>query len=179
MVNINSKMQARKRVREAQIKANEARIDREHHNIDDAALFLVELGRLAAVDEWEQNRVQEVRAEAERRRHEHRQVGAAAVARMQARGESRAAIAELAGVKVGDVRAVLKAASARPAARPDALGALSGAAGGVEPAANGAAASRHGAGDTVGAARPEALGVASGVAKSVQAVSHDSVGDAG
>src|ERR1700747_2909891 len=123
MVNINSKMQARKRVREAQIKANEARIDREHHNIDDAALFLVELGRLAAVDEWEQNRVQEVRAEAERRRHEHRQVGAAAVARMQARGESLTAIAELTGVKVGEVRAMLKAADAQAAPRADALGA--------------------------------------------------------
>jgi hypothetical protein len=39
---------------------------------------------LAAIDEWEHNRVQDVRAEAERRRHEHRQAGDAAVARMQA-----------------------------------------------------------------------------------------------
>ncbi len=113
MVNVNSKTQARKRVREAQIKAKEARIERERHNVDDAASFLVEQGRLAAIDEWEHNRVQEVRAEAERRRHEHRQAGAAAVARMQARGESLAAIAELAGVKSGEGRGVLKAASAR------------------------------------------------------------------
>ena len=55
---------------------------------------------LAAVDEWEQGRVAEIHAEGERRRHEHRQVGAAAVARMQERGETLAAIAELAGVKV-------------------------------------------------------------------------------
>lgn len=109
MVNINSKSEARKKVREAQMKANEARLERERQNVDDAASFLVELGRLAAVDEWEQGRILEIRAEGERRRHEHRQVGAAAVARMQARGETLAAIAELAGVKVSDVRTVLKA----------------------------------------------------------------------
>lgn len=63
MVNINSKSAARKRVREAQIKANEARLERERQNVDDAASFLVELGRLAAVDEWEQNRILEIRAE--------------------------------------------------------------------------------------------------------------------
>jgi hypothetical protein len=100
-----------------------------------------------------------VRAEAERRRHEHRQAGAAAVARMQARGEPHAAIAELAVVKVGEVRGVLKAVSAQPA-RPDALGAVIGAPGSVETAA------RLVAVDTVGAARPEALGAAGGTSKS-------------
>lgn len=104
MVNLNSKTQARTRVREDQIKAKEARIDRERHDVDDATSFLVEQGHLASIAEWEHNRVQEVRVEAERRRHEHRQAGAAAVARTQARGESLAAIAELAGVKVGEVR---------------------------------------------------------------------------
>lgn len=103
VVNINSKSAARKRVREAQHKANEARLERERQNVDDAASFLVELGRLAAVDEWERNRILEIRAEGERRRHEHRQAGATAVARMQGRGESLTAIAELAGVKVGEV----------------------------------------------------------------------------
>jgi hypothetical protein len=128
MVNINSKPQARKKVREAQMKANEARLERERHNVDDAASFLVELGRLAAVDEWEQGRIQEIRAEGERRRHEHRQAGATAVARMQARGGTLAAIAELAGVKVSDVRAVLKSTSAQPVAVPDLPGAPNGAA---------------------------------------------------
>src|SRR5277367_962185 len=116
MVNINSKSAARKRVREAQMKANEARLERERQNVDDAASFLVELGRLAAVDEWEQGRVIEIRAEGERRRHEHRQVGAGAVARMLDRGETLTAIAELAGVKVSGVRAVLKSAGAHPVA---------------------------------------------------------------
>ena len=125
MANINSKTEARKKVREAQAKANEARQERERHNVDDAASFLVELGRLAAVDEWEQGRVAEIRAEGERRRHEHRQEGAAAVSRMLERGETLTAIAELAGVKVSEVRAVLKSAGAQPVAPPDALGAPS------------------------------------------------------
>jgi hypothetical protein len=60
---------------------------------------------------------------------------------MQGRGETLAAIAELAGVKVGEARAVLKAARAQPASRPDALGAGGGAAQGADGAAvNGAAA---------------------------------------
>jgi predicted HTH domain antitoxin len=125
MANFNSKNAARKKVREAQARANEARLERERLNVDDAASFLVELGRLAAVDEWEQGRVAEIRAEGERRRHEHRQEVAAAVARMVDRGESLTGIAELAGVKVSEVRAVLKSAGAQPVAPPDALGAPS------------------------------------------------------
>ncbi|WP_276806451.1 hypothetical protein [Mycobacterium nebraskense] len=80
MVNINSKSAARPRVREAQNKANEARLGRERQDVDDAASFLVELGRLAAIDEWERNRILEIRAEEERRRHEHGQASATAVA---------------------------------------------------------------------------------------------------
>ena len=123
MANINSKTEARKKVRETQMKTNEARQERERHNVDDAASFLVELGRLAAVDEWEQSRIVEIRAEGERRRHEHRQSGAAAVARMRARDETLAAIAELAGVKASDVRAVLKSTSAQPVAASQAASA--------------------------------------------------------
>jgi hypothetical protein len=120
MVNISSKSEALKRVREAQTKANEARVERVHQNVDDAASFLVELGRLAAVDEWEENRILEIRAEGERRRHQHRQAGAAAVARIQGRGETLEAIGELEGVKVGEVCAVLKAAIAQAVVRSDA-----------------------------------------------------------
>jgi hypothetical protein len=125
MANINSKNAARKKVREAQARANEARQERERLNVDDAASLLVELGRLAGVDEWEQGRVAEIHAEGERRRHEHRQEGAAAVSRMLDRGETMAAIAELAGVKVSEVRAVVKTAGAQLVAPPDALGAAS------------------------------------------------------
>ncbi|SPM32278.1 hypothetical protein MRAB57_75 [Mycobacterium rhizamassiliense] len=152
MANINSKTEARKKVREAQAKANEARQERERHNVDDAASFLVELGRLAAVDEWEQGRVAEIRAEGERRRHEHRQEGAAAVSRMLDRGETLTAIAELAGIKVSEVRAVLKSAGAQPVAPPDALGAASPATDAPQNAGQGAASA---AGD---AARPVGVG---------------------
>jgi len=69
--------------------------------------------------------VVEIRAEGERRRHEHRQEGAPAVSRMLDRGETLTTIAELAGVKVSEVRAVLKSAGAQPVAPPDALGAAS------------------------------------------------------
>lgn len=68
-------------------------------------------------------RIVEVRAEGERRRHEHRQAGAAAVSRMLDRGETLTAMAELASIKVSEVRAVLKSAAAQPVAPPDALGA--------------------------------------------------------
>lgn len=152
MGNINSISQAHKLVREAQSKANEARVERERQNIDDAAAFLVEQGRVTAVDEWEQNRIEEVRAEAERRRHEHRLAGAAAVARMQERGETPVTIAELTGIKVTEVRSVLKATGARPAPRPDGPGA--------QDSANGAAR----AGAPASGAAPQALGEDGGAA---------------
>jgi hypothetical protein len=123
MANISSKNAARKKVREAQAKVNEARLERERQNVDDAASFLVELGRLAAVAEWEQGHMVEIRAEGERRRHEHRRAGAAAVSRMLDRGETLTAIAELAGVKVSEVRAVLKSAGTQPVVAPDTRGA--------------------------------------------------------
>jgi len=47
------------------------------------------------------------------------------VSRMLDRGETLTAIAELVGVKVSEVRAVLKSAGAQPVASPDALGAAS------------------------------------------------------
>ncbi|WP_237394512.1 hypothetical protein [Mycobacterium paraintracellulare] len=92
-------------------------MERERQNVDDAASCLVELGRLAAIDEWEQGRVVEIHAEGERCRHEHRQAGAAAVTRMLDRSEMLTSIAELAGVS--EVRAVLKSAGAQPVVAPD------------------------------------------------------------
>jgi hypothetical protein len=172
VVNINSKSEARKRVREAQNKANEARLERERQNVDDAALFLVELGRLAGVDEWEQNRIVEIRAEGERRRHEHRQAAATVAWRMKDRGETLAAIAELAGVKVGDVRTVLNAASALTAARPDALGAASGA----TSAADGAAPPEGSAVD-VGAVNVSSVNGAASQALDADKARTDDVGE--
>jgi len=172
VVNINSKSAARKRVREAQHKANEARLERERQNVDDAASFLVEIGRLVAVDEWERNRILEIRAEGERRRHEHRQAGATAVARMQGRGESLTAIAELAGVKVGEVRAGLKSADAQAAPRADALGAegsaARGAGEGAVPEAGGGAAT-DAAAQALGSVDAAAREVGGGVPNNVAA----------
>lgn len=104
MANIKSKTEARKKVREAQARTHEARLERERQNVDDAASCPVELGRLAAVDQWEQGHVVEIHAEGERRRHEHRQAGGAAVTRTLDRSEMLTSIAELAGVKVSEVR---------------------------------------------------------------------------
>src|SRR5271163_514652 len=43
MANINSKTEARKKVREAQAKTNEPRQERERHNVDDAASLFAAL----------------------------------------------------------------------------------------------------------------------------------------
>jgi hypothetical protein len=110
MVNVSSKAEALKRVRQAQAAANEARAERERENIDDAASLVVEHDRLKSVDQWEDKRIGEIRAEADRRRREHRAAGAAALTRMQGRGETLAAIAELTGVTVRELGATLKAA---------------------------------------------------------------------
>jgi hypothetical protein len=100
MVNIQSKSQARKLVRDAQAKANEERAQRDRDNVDDMAVFLVARTRLGGVDEWQSERVAQIGLEADRRRDEHRSEGAAAVERIRDRGETVAAIAALANVSV-------------------------------------------------------------------------------
>lgn len=109
----------------AKARANEARQERERLNVEDAASFLVEVARLAAVDEWEQKRLAEIRAEANRCRHEHRRQAGAALSRMVDRGEAPTAIAKLAGVKVSEVRTTLKSAGALSGAASGTLGAIS------------------------------------------------------
>jgi hypothetical protein len=112
MVTNTSRVEARRRVREAQARANEARAQRERGNVEDAATFMVATGRVSEVDAWESERLaqvrEQVRAEATRRRADHRAEAGAAVARMQQRGETLATIAELAGVGVGELRAMLR-----------------------------------------------------------------------
>jgi bacillopeptidase F (M6 metalloprotease family) len=72
MAGNNSKVEARRRVREAQARANEARAQRERANVDDAATFIVAVGKVTEVDAWESERLAVVRehvgAEASRRR---------------------------------------------------------------------------------------------------------------
>jgi hypothetical protein len=74
IVDIQSKNQARKLVREAQTRAYEERAQRERGNVDDLDTFLVArtTTRFAGVEEWKADRVTQVGVEAHRRRHEHR-----------------------------------------------------------------------------------------------------------
>ena len=115
MVNIQSKSQARRVVREAQAKANEQRAQRDRDNVDDMAVFLVARTRLAGVDEWQAERVAQSALEADRRRDEFRAEGAKALERIRGRGESVGAIAALANVSESEVRSFLKTARTRGA----------------------------------------------------------------
>ena len=89
MGNIQSKSQARKRVREAQARANEERAQRNRANVYDMATFLIARSRLAGVDAWEAERVAEIGLDADRRRDEHPSDGAAAIARIKGAPGSR------------------------------------------------------------------------------------------
>jgi hypothetical protein len=157
-----SKVEARRRVREAQIRANEARAQREKANVDDAATLVVAVGKVGEVDAWETERLaqarDQVRAEANRRRVEHRAEAAAAVARMQQRGETLATIAELTGASVGEIRALLRHA---PKAEKRTAGATSGALGGAgfgageDQAANAAVVAGDVSGGATAGAQPD------------------------
>lgn len=115
MVNIQSKSQARRVVREAQAKANEHRAQRDRDNLDDMAVFLVARTRLAGVDQWQAERVAQIALDADRRRDEFRAEGAKALARIRGRGESVGAIAALANVSASEVRSFVKTARTRGA----------------------------------------------------------------
>jgi hypothetical protein len=129
-----SKVEARRRVREAQARVNEARAQRERANVDDAATLVVAVGKVREVDAWESERLihvrDQVRAEAHRRRLDHRTEASSAIARLQQRGETLATIADLSGASVGEIRALLRFAP--KVERPGSSGATSGALGGVE-----------------------------------------------
>ena len=142
MVTNTSRVEARRRVREAQARANEARAQRERANVEDAATLVVATGRVSEVDAWESERLAEVReqvrAEANKRRGDYRAEAGGAVARMQHRGETLATIAGLAGVGVGELRAMLRYA---PKTENHTAGDVSGALGGDAGSAGDAAAS--------------------------------------
>jgi hypothetical protein len=155
MAGNTSKVEARRRVREAQGRANEARGQRERANVDDAATLVVAVGKVSEVDAWETERLaqarDQVRAEANRKRVDHRTEAVAAIARMQQRGETLATIAELTGASVGEIRALLRHA---PKAEKHTAGATSGALGGAgsEPSEHLAVKPAVTAGDVAGGA---------------------------
>jgi hypothetical protein len=115
MTGSTSKVMARRRAREVQAQANEARAQRERANIEDAAIYMVAVSKVNEVDAWEVERLaavrDQVRSEAEKRRADHRAQAGAAVARMQRRGETPRNIAQLTGDSVGEVRALLRLAA--------------------------------------------------------------------
>jgi hypothetical protein len=107
-----SKVEARRRVREATRRANEARATREKANIENAANYMVAKARLAEIDVWETERLaavtEGVRAEAAKRRAGTRAEAGAAVRLLQESGETLTTIAELTGDGIGEVRAMLR-----------------------------------------------------------------------
>lgn len=103
---------ARKAARDAQARAQKERAQRDQENVEDAAAFLVSHSKLLAVDAWEAERIAQIKAEAGRRREEHRSAAADALARIRRRGETVSAIAALAQTTNGEVRAFLKLATA-------------------------------------------------------------------
>ncbi len=111
MAGNTSKVEARRRAREALARINEARAQRERANVDDAATFMVAVGKVTEVDAWESERLavrEHLRAEASRRRADCRAEAGVAIARMQQRGETLATIAALAGLGIGEIRAMLR-----------------------------------------------------------------------
>lgn len=123
MTGNTSKLQARRRVREAQARANETRAQRERANIEDAATYMVAVGKVSEVDVWETERLtvtrDKIRTEACRRRADYQAAAGVAVAQMQQRGETLTTIAELTGTSISEVRAMLRHAltSDEPQAR--------------------------------------------------------------
>ena len=109
-----SKVEARRRAREATRRANEAPAARDKANIENAANYMVAKATLAEIDAWETERLaavtEQVRAEANKRRAGTRAEACAAVRLLQESGETLATIAELTGDGIGEVRAMLRRA---------------------------------------------------------------------
>jgi hypothetical protein len=107
-----SKVEARRRAREATRRANEARAARDKANIDDAADFLVAVGKIAEIETWKKERLAQLReqvdAEAAKRVAVQRAKAGAAVARMQGRGETLTTVAARTDVGIGVVRTMLR-----------------------------------------------------------------------
>ena len=114
MAHIESKHNVRRKVRDAQARANRERLKRESDNREDMVAFLVAQQKVGAVSEWEAERHKLARLEAEQRRAEHRMEGARALARMRDRGETVAGIAALGGCSVKLVRRYLTELQATP-----------------------------------------------------------------
>ena len=121
-----SKLEARRRAWEAHCRAIESRAQRDRANTADATAVRTLIGRLQDVDEWQARRVaqsrQQVEAEAQLRCSRYYADACASIKDMRERGATLAAVAELVGVDVREIRALLrskaaKTVKAQPAAR--------------------------------------------------------------
>lgn len=118
--NINSIIEARRRVRQKQDQANAARAQQDQLDRDDIAKLLMARTNLNEVAQWRSERrkavLAQVDTEAEKKCENYRAIAKAAFARMQARGQTMATIAELSDLTVNGVRSLVRWAP-KPAAR--------------------------------------------------------------
>lgn len=111
MAGNTSKVDARRRAREALARMNEARAQRERASVDDAATFTLRWARSpksmrGSLSGWRWSaNTCELRRAGDAPTAERKRV---AIARMQQRGETLVTIAELTGMGIGEIRAMLR-----------------------------------------------------------------------
>jgi len=102
---------ARRAAREAVVAAQADLARRTRANMDDLAVFLSARQRADAVDDWFNERVAALAAQADERRAGQRRECGVALAAMRERGESIRDIARMAGIGEKTVRELIRAAS--------------------------------------------------------------------
>lgn len=122
---------ARRAAREAVVAAQADLARRNRANMDDLAVFLSARQRAEAVDDWFNERVAALKAQAEERRAAQRRECGAALRAMRERGESIRDIARMAAIGEKTARELIRSAeagdaAARPAAGGEAAGELNG-----------------------------------------------------
>lgn len=95
---------------------------RDKANIEDAAMYLVAVSKIAEVEAWKKERLtqvrQQVEAEAGRRIATYRGEAGAAIVRMKDRGETLTTIAVATEAAIGELRAVLRHVPKTESERP-------------------------------------------------------------
>ena len=107
---------ARRAAREAVVAAQADLARRNRANMDDLAVFLSARVRADAVDDWFNERVAALKAQADERRAGQRRECGVALAGMRERGETVRDIARMAGIGEKAVRELIRAASTGDAA---------------------------------------------------------------
>jgi len=108
----SARASAREAARRAAEAAQEAIAARTRRNTEDLAAYFSALERGRTVDDWLEERMAVLRAQAEGRRVEHRRACGAALAAMRERGESVRDIARMAGIGENAARELMRLARA-------------------------------------------------------------------